>query len=76
MYDIMRPVATRPGVRGGSSTRGFPPGSSQALVALVLGVVIGVTGVRRGEWPLGIGFLLLGLLGAVALVRLLLSGRR
>ena len=35
----MRSVAGRPGVRGGSPTRGFPPGSAQALVALVLGAV-------------------------------------
>ena len=46
----MSAVAGRPEVRGGRPTRGFPPGSAQALVALVLGVVAGVTGAaaRRG----------------------------
>jgi hypothetical protein len=65
-------------VRGGASTRGFPPGSAQALVALVLGVAAGVVGVRRGEWVLAAVFLGLAGVGAVGLVRLYVggSGRR
>ncbi len=65
-------MSGRPDVRGGRPTRGFPPGSAQALVALVLGAVIGVTGVRRGEPALALVFFALALLGAVGLVRLLL----
>ena len=64
-------MAGRPDVRGGSSTRGFPPGSAQALVALVLGVVAGITGVRRGEPLFAVLFFLVAALGAVGLVRLL-----
>lgn len=60
----------RPGVRGGAPTRGFPPGSAQALVALVLGVVAGVAGVRRGEPLLAAVFLAVAVVGAVGLVRL------
>ncbi len=61
----------RPEVRGGASTRGFPPGSAQALVALVLGLVAGIIGVRRDEPVLAAVFLALALVGGVALVRLL-----
>lgn len=60
----------RPGVRGGGPTRGFPPGSAQALVALVLGVVAGVAGVRRGEPLLAAVFLAVAALGAAGLWRL------
>lgn len=60
----------RSGVRGGAPTRGFPPGSAQALVALVLGVVLGVAGVRRGEVVLAAVFFAVAALGAVALWRL------
>ena len=69
-------MATRPGVRGGAATRGFPPGSAQALVALVLGVVLGLTGLRRGDYALSVVFLLLALLGAVGLYRVFRSARR
>ena len=58
-------------VRGGRPTRGFPPGSAQALVALVLGLVAGVTGFRRGEPVLAVVFLTVAVLGALGLVRLL-----
>ena len=68
-------VAGRPDVRGGRPTRGFPPGSAQALVALVLGLVAGVTGVRRGEPVPAALFFLLALLGAVGLWRLLRQPR-
>jgi hypothetical protein len=64
-------VSGRPDVRGGRATRGFPPGSAQALVALVLGVVAGVAGVRRGEPLLAAVFLLVALLAAASLWRLL-----
>jgi hypothetical protein len=64
-------VSSRPGVRGGRPTRGFPPGSAQALVALVLGLVAGVAGVRRGEPLLAAVFLVVAALGGVALWRLL-----
>ena len=67
----MTAVAGRPEVRGGRPTRGFPPGSAQALVALVLGVVIGVAGVRRGELALALVFFAVAALGVVGLVRLL-----
>jgi hypothetical protein len=60
----------REGVRGGAPTRGFPPGSAQALVALVLGLVAGVVGVRRGDHALAAVFLAVALLAAVGLVRL------
>ncbi len=68
----MRAVSRRPDVRGGRPTRGFPPGSAQALVALVLGLVLGVTGVRRGEPLWAMVFFALAALGAVGLLRLLL----
>lgn len=68
-------VAGRPDVRGGRPTRGFPPGSAQALVALVLGLVIGVTGLRRGEVVPAVLFLAVALLGAVGLWRLLRQAR-
>ncbi len=68
-------MAGRPDVRGGRPTRGFPPGSAQALVALVLGLVIGVTGVRRGEVVPAVLFLVVALLGAVGLWRLLRQPR-
>jgi hypothetical protein len=58
-------------VRGGAATRGFPPGSAQALVALVLGVLAAVVGVRRGEPLLAAVFLAVALAGAVGLYRLL-----
>ena len=67
----MRTVAGRPDVRGGSPTRGFPPGSAQALVALVLGVVAGVVGVRRGDLLLALVFFAVAVVGAVGLARLL-----
>ncbi len=67
----MRAVAGRPDVRGGRPTRGFPPGSAQALVALVLGLVAGVTGLRRGQVLLAAVFFALAVLGAVGLWRLL-----
>jgi hypothetical protein len=60
----------RPGVRGGPPTRGFPPGSAQALVALVLGLAAGVVGVRRGDHALAAVFFAVAALGAVALLRL------
>ena len=66
----MRDVSGRPDVRGGRPTRGFPPGSAQALVALVLGLVIGVAGLRRDEPLPAIAFLCVAVLGAVALARL------
>jgi hypothetical protein len=66
----MRSVAGRPEVRGGPPTRGFPPGSAQALVALVLGVAAGVAGIRRGDVVLAVVFFAVALLGATGLVRL------
>ena len=60
----------RPGVRGGRATRGFPPGSAQALVALVLGAVAATTGVRRGETLLALVFAGVAVLGLVQLLRL------
>ena len=60
----------REGVRGGRPTRGFPPGSAQALVALVLGATAGVVGVRRGDHLLAVLFFGVALLGGVGLVRL------
>ena len=57
-------------MRGGASTRGFPPGSAQALVALVLGLAAGVVGLRRGEVLLAVVFLGVAVVGAVGLVRL------
>ena len=69
-------MATRPGVRGGAATRGFPPGSAQALVALVLGLVLGVAGLRRGDYALSVVFLLLAVLGAVGIYRVFRAARR
>lgn len=63
-------VAGRPGVRGGAPTRGFPPGSAQALVALVLGLGLGLAGLRRGERVPAVVLLAVALLGALQLVRL------
>ncbi|MFP5219311.1 MAG: hypothetical protein ACLGIG_06175 [Actinomycetes bacterium] len=60
----------RPGVRGGPPTRGFPPGSAQALVALVLGAVAGVVGVQRGDHLLAVVFFAVALVGALGLARL------
>ncbi len=60
----------REGVRGGRPTRGFPPGSAQALAALVLGTAAGVVGVERGDHLLAVVFFVVALLGAVGLVRL------
>jgi hypothetical protein len=57
-------------VRGGPPTRGFPPGSAQALVALVLGVVAGVVGVQRGDRLLAVVFFAVALLGGLGLLRL------
>ncbi len=68
----MRRVGGRPDVRGGRGTRGFPPGSAQALVALVLGLVAGVTGLHRGEPGLAVLFFAVAALGAAALARLYL----
>ena len=68
-------MAGRPDVRGGRPTRGFPPGSAQALVALVLGLVAGVTGVRRGEPLPAALFFAVALLGALGLWRLLRGSR-
>ena len=58
-------------MRGGAPTRGFPPGSAQALVALVLGLLAAVVGVRRDEPLLAAVFLAVALVGAVGLYRLL-----
>jgi hypothetical protein len=69
-------VSARPDVRGGRATRGFPPGSAQALVALVLGVVAGVAGIRRDEPLWAAVFFAVALLGAAGLLRLLQRHRR
>ena len=71
----MSRVSRRPGVRGGPATRGFPPGSAQALVALVLGVVLGAAGLQRGETAPAVVLLVVAALGALQLVRLF-RGRR
>ena len=55
--------------------RGFPPGSAQALVAVVLGAVAGVAGLQRGQPLLAALFLAVAALGAVGLLRLLRRGR-
>ena len=68
-------VSRRPGVRGGPATRGFPPGSAQALVALVLGVVLGAAGLQRGETGPAVVLLGVAALGALQLVRLFLRRR-
>ncbi|HVM27091.1 MAG TPA: hypothetical protein VM433_05375 [Mycobacteriales bacterium] len=60
----------REGVRGGRPTRGFPPGSAQALAALVLGASAGVVGVQRGDHLLAVLFFLVAVVGGVGLVRL------
>ena len=60
----------REGVRGGRPTRGFPPGSAQALAALVLGAFAGVVGVQRGDHLLAVLFFLVAVVGGVGLVRL------
>jgi hypothetical protein len=60
-------------VRGGAPTRGFPPGSAQALVALVLGITLFVTGLQRDQLVLAGVFLGVGVLGGVGLVRLYLK---
>ena len=57
-------------MRGGPPTRGFPPGSAQALVALVLGAAAGVVGVRRGDVWLALVFFAVALAGGVGLLRL------
>ena len=57
-------------MRGGASTRGFPPGSAQALVALVLGLVAGVVGLRRGDVLPAVVFFALAAAGLVGLIRL------
>ena len=57
-------------MRGGPATRGFPPGSAQALVALVLGLVLGAAGLRRGETLPALVLLAVAALGALQLVRL------
>jgi hypothetical protein len=57
-------------VRGGARTRGFPPGSAQALVALVLGLLAGVVGLRRDELLLAGVFFALAVIGAMGLARL------
>ncbi len=72
----MRGVAGRPDVRGGRPTRGFPPGSAQALVALVLGLVAGATGVQRGEALWAAVFFAVAALGGAGLWRLLRRGGR
>ncbi len=64
-------MSGRPEVRGGRPTRGFPPGSAQALVALVLGLAAGIAGIRRGQPVLAALFLVIALLGAFQLWRLL-----
>ena len=58
-------------MRGGAPTRGFPPGSALALVALVLGLLAAVVGVRRDEPLLAVVFLAVALAGGVGLYRLL-----
>ncbi|MDP9435546.1 MAG: hypothetical protein M3P93_10280 [Actinomycetota bacterium] len=65
----------RLGVRGGRATRGFPPGSAQALVAVVLGAVAAVTGVRRGETVLAGVFAAVTVLGLAQLLRLAVRRR-
>jgi hypothetical protein len=63
-------------VRGGSATRGFRPGSAQAVVALVLGVVAGVTGVRRGEPWFAVLFFAVAVAGGLSLWRLYRTAAR
>ena len=66
----MSAVTRRPGVRGGPATRGFPPGSAQALVALVLGTIAGVNGLQQGQPVPAVVLLGIAALGALQLVRL------
>ncbi len=68
---MMGGMAKRPEVRGGAATRGFPPGSAQALVALVLGVVLGAVGLQRGQVFLAVVFFAFAALGGLGLYRLL-----
>ena len=72
----MSPVSKRPGVRGGPATRGFPPGSAQALVALVLGTIAGVNGLQQDQPVAGVLLLGIAALGGLQLVRLLRRRRR
>lgn len=65
----MRDVARRPDVRGGAPTRGFRPGTAQALAALVLGLLAGTTGLQRGQWPYALLFFAVAGLGALGLWR-------
>lgn len=60
-------------MRGGSPTRGFPPGSAQALVALVLGVTLFITGLQRHQLVLAGIFLGIAVAGGAGLVRLFLK---
>ena len=69
-------VSRRPGVRGGPATRGFPPGSAQALVALVLGTIAGVNGLQQGQPVPGVLLLGIAALGGLQLVRLFRKRRR
>jgi uncharacterized membrane protein YiaA len=68
---VLPDPGVRAGVRGGPPTRGFPPGSAQALVALVLGAVAGGVGVQRGDHLLAAVFFGVAVLGGVGVVRLL-----
>ena len=45
-------------------------------MALVLGVLLGLTGLRRGDYALAVVFLLLAVLGAVGLFRVFRAARR
>jgi hypothetical protein len=67
----MAGVSGRAGIRGGRPTRGFPPGSAQALVAVVLGLVLAVVGLQRGDELWALVFVAVAALGAAQLVRLL-----
>jgi hypothetical protein len=57
--------------RSGSAPRGFPPGSAQALAALVLGLSAAAVGFGRGEAVLAVVFLGVAVLSGTTLVRLL-----
>ncbi len=72
----MTGMAGRPEVRGGAATRGFPPGSAQALVALVLGLVAGINGVQQGEYVWAALLLGIAALGALQLYRLFRRSRK
>ncbi len=72
----MTGVAGRPGVRGGAATRGFPPGSAQALVALVLGTIAGINGLQQGQPGWAVVLLAIAGLGALQLYRLFRRRRR